>query len=159
MIHFPNMDIIHDIELVKFGILDELYIPFLADFFSSSQSVPFPSYKHLYEQFRKIEDLFNAPNFQWWDKFFLQKYLQYKISPRGFRHIKTCSFLSPSLILEWANISEFCTKKWIEIIIQQSDITFSDLLSKIQTLLGSLIQKPLHLPINYVQQIQTQYQT
>lgn len=67
------MDIIHDIELVKFGILDELYTLFPTDFFLSSHSVPCLVYKHLCAQFWKIEDLFKAVNFQWWDKFFLQK--------------------------------------------------------------------------------------
>lgn len=60
-------------------------------------------------------------NAQLWDLAFLQKYLELAITPRGLRVKKQCSFLDEDLTKEWHMISEFCTTKWIKILVQQRE--------------------------------------
>lgn len=36
-------------------------------------------------KFKKLERLIHSTNSQWWDKYFLTKYLENRISPRGLR--------------------------------------------------------------------------
>lgn len=58
---------------------------------------------------------------QWWDLSFLRKYLELGITPRGLRIQKQCDFLDQDLAKEWNLLSEFCTVKWIKLIIQQRE--------------------------------------
>lgn len=94
------MEIILDIESAKYEVLDEMYTLFPASLFNPTTSIPRSTYKLICARFRKIEDLIVSANQQWWDKFFLQQYSKYKISPRGLRITKTCSFLSAALTSE-----------------------------------------------------------
>lgn len=130
------------------------YMPcFLIIFLKSTTSISRSIYKITCAKFRRIEDTIIAENQQWWDKFFVQQYSKYKISPRGLRNTKTCSFLCADLTHEWANISEFCTQKWIEIVAKQRDIQYQSLLSKITDLISSLqIQTP-SLPISWLKKL------
>lgn len=152
------MEIIHNIEAAKYTILDHVYTLFPDGYFHPSTSIPRTSYRLTCAKFREIEDNINAANQQWWDKFFLDLYLTYKITPRGLRNLKVCSFFSADLSKEWSAISEFCMQKWIELIIKQHDTLYNSLLSKITDLIKALksIRSPFPPPL-VVQEDQMEY--
>lgn len=147
------MEIILEIESAKYVTLDDLYTLFPADYFNSSTSVPRSTYKFICAKFRNIEDNINAANQQWWDKFFLDQYSKYKISPRGLRNTKTCSFLNTSLSQEWDSISEFCTQKWIIIVSKQREYQYAHFRSKIVDLIYSLKTAITSLPISWLRKL------
>ena len=69
-------------------------------------------------KFKQLERLIETANQQWWDQHFLSQYIDTKVSPRGLRIMKECpSFLDKDLSKEWANIAEFCTAKWMGLLI------------------------------------------
>lgn len=154
------MEIIQKIESVKYTILDDLYAHFPDGYFLPSANIPRLEYRHICAKFRKIEDTINNINQQWWDKFFLELYLNYKISPRGLRNQKTCSFLGADLAAEWSTISEFCTQKWMEIIIKQRDTLFNSLSSKLTNLIDELRSYITPLPTSWYKKLKlnTKYQ-
>lgn len=145
------MDLLAAIEEHKHVILEEFYALFPAHFFKkdchiTGSKIPMPK---LCTHFRKLEDLISTANQQWWDKFFLQSYIQHKISPRGLRVLKQCAFLDPDLHTEWAHVSEFCTAKWMGIIIQQRDRKYMILKDKIITLCKTICDTIPHLPFTW----------
>lgn len=129
------MELIQVIEKAKFNILDEFYLCFPSNFFSYTSPYPGPHGKSLCTKFLKLEDLISSVNQQWWNGFFLEQYLLHKITPRGLRVLKQCSFLDPDLIKEWVYVSKFCTEKWIKIIITQRKKKFETLTVRIRELL------------------------
>lgn len=75
----------------------------------------------MHKAFLKIQDAKQYENAQWWNLAFLQKYLELGITPRGLRIKKQCSFLDEDLTKEWWMIAEFCTTKWIKILVEQRE--------------------------------------
>lgn len=51
--------------------------------------------------------------------YFYKKYLELGITPRGLYIKKQRSFLDKDLTKEWYMVSEFCTTKWIKILVQR----------------------------------------
>ena len=99
------MELIDEIEFHKYDILDSLYTSLPPDIFCNTSKLTRPDRYILCGKFKKLERLINSTNTQWWDEFFLKKYLEYKISPRGLRILKTCSFLDTSHNTEWEGIA------------------------------------------------------
>lgn len=65
--------------------------------------------------------------------------------PRGLRNLKQCGFLDRDLLKEWSHISEFCTTKWMDIIIQQRERKFLALKEKNQFLCMDICKIVPHL--------------
>lgn len=82
--------------------------------------------------------------------FFLEQYLLHKITPRGLRVLKQCSFLDSNLSTEWSHISEFCTAKWIGLLVQQRDRKFQTLKEKITELCNDIQDSTSHLPLTWL---------
>lgn len=111
------------------------YIPhYLPVFFCHTSKLTRPDRYILCGKFKKLEGLLHTANTQWWDEFFLKKYLEEKISPRGLRILKTCSFLDSTHNKEWENIAEFCTAKWLSILISQRHLKYDEMVHQIQIL-------------------------
>lgn len=83
---------------------------------------------------------------QWWDKFFLTKYIDTKISPRGLRVMKECSFLDNDHKREWADISVLCTSKWMSILISHRTSRFNKLKQDVLTLIQDIQPQYDHSP-------------
>lgn len=86
-------------------------------------------------------------------RFFLDLYLTSKITPRGLRNLKPCTFLGSELTKEWSAIAEFCTQKWMEILIKQRDTRYNILLSRIPDLIEALKSEITSLPTSWLRRI------
>lgn len=72
------------------------------------------------------------------------------ISPRGLRILKTCSFLASELSNEWSQISEFCTQKWMRVIIQEREPKYLGLVEQIKSNISHLSTLMSTLPISWL---------
>lgn len=71
--------------------------------------------------FLPAQDAKQYEHTRWWDLAFLKKYLELGITQRGLRIKKQCCFLDKDLLKEWRLLAEFCTIKWIKILVQQKE--------------------------------------
>lgn len=69
----------------------------------------------------QVQDAKRYKHTQWWVLAFLLKYTELGITPRGLRIKKQCSLLDKDLLKEWRLLAEFCTIKWIKILVQQRE--------------------------------------
>lgn len=104
---------------------------------------------HYVVSFKKLERLISSTNLQWWDKFFLEKYLLARISSRGLRVLKTCSFLDLEHCKEWENISELCTSKWIKVLITHRHSKYEQLTHQVQMLCQEIENISSHVPLSW----------
>lgn len=134
-------------------MLDEFYTVFLPYYFcpkTHSRAWSDTKFKDAYTRMRLLEDLTYSANHLWWNCFFLKQYFQFKISPRGLRVLKGCSFLDTDLRTEWEEVAVFCTQKWIKILISHRDQHYCILRQKIESHITSLhLAHPL-LPIDWL---------
>lgn len=147
------MDLLQEIDSLKHSRVKELLAIFPNNFFK-----PLPLFNHiqygdLCHLFQRLEKLITSANQQWWDEFFLHKYLSAHITPRGLWILKTCSFLAPTQQKEWCSISEFCTNKWMQIIVTQRRIKYEQLVHQIQILFSQISKLTSHLPTNWLSTI------
>lgn len=145
-----NMDLLKDIEEAKYENLERLFTLLPTTLFSPQYKVPNDKIKGCTNTFRKIEQLISSANHQWWDKFFLEHYISLAISPRGLRILKICPFLSTELATEWSQVSEFCTKKWMQLIIQQRDAKYSHIIQQLHHHINSLTHYTPHIPTRWL---------
>lgn len=65
--------------------------------------------------------------------------------------LKTCPFLSLELKKEWSQISKFCTRKWMQTIIQKREQKYLTIIQQLKLKIASLAIHTLHLPIVWLQ--------
>lgn len=140
------MELINQIEFHKYDVLGTLYTSLPPDLFCNSSKLTHSDRYTLCGKFKKLERLIHSTNTQWWDEFFLKKYLKEKISPRGLRVLKTCSFLDTSHNTQWEGIAEFCTAKWLEVLVSQRNIKYNELVHNIQMLSLEIIAHQQKIP-------------
>lgn len=140
------MDFLTDLDTLRHNVLNSLYALLPSSLFSTSASLTKKDRYTLCGQFKKLERLIHSTNLQWWDKYFLEKYLENRISPRGLRITKTCSFLEPDQLKEWQGISEFGTAKWINILIEHRTAKFEKLTSRVMSLVTEIQKLDKILP-------------
>lgn len=97
-------------------------------------------------KFKKLERLIHSTNSQWWDKYFLNQYLKNRISPRGLRILKNCSFLEPEDAKEWGSLAEFCTTKWMTILVKHREKKFENLKKIVETLSTDIVNAGQNIP-------------
>lgn len=143
------MDIIEQLEIYKYVLLDELYTIFPSHTFSPSihsRTWPLSKYRDASTKMKRLEDLVTSANTQWWDGFFLKQYFKSRISPRGLRILKGCAFLDEDLRTEWEGVAEFCTQKWIQVLITHRDRRYLALRQKAEKLVIDLLSLHPQLP-------------
>lgn len=103
-------------------------------------------------KFKKLERLIQTTNQQWWDQFFLSQYIDTKVSPRGLRVMKECPiFLDNESSKEWANIAEFCTAKWMIILITHRNNRFEKFKSQLQIIIDEITSYQLSIPFSWLE--------
>lgn len=133
------MDFIMEIESLKYSILEELYSFLPPSIFSPDSSLDKNVRYKLCGKFKKLERLIHSTNSQWWDKYFLNQYLKSRISPRDLCILKNCSFLEIDDAKEWGSLAEFCTTKWMTILVKHRDKKFEQLQKTVQALSTEII--------------------
>lgn len=140
------MELLKEIETLKYSILDTLYPVLPSTLFTPTNKFIHPKYNDLCILFKRFERACTSANTQWWDRYFLEKYHSTHISPRGLRILKDCSFLDQPHEKEWLSIAEFCTQKWISIIIEQRTIKYDAAVHLVQILSDDILKLTNTLP-------------
>lgn len=95
-------------------------------------------------KFKQLERLICTT--KWWDKFFLQQYIDLKVSPRGLRVMKDCPlFLDEEGKKEWASIAEFCTTKWMGTLISHRMDRFNKTSQQVNTIVEEISRFSVHI--------------
>lgn len=141
------IELINEIEFHKFEVLDNLYTILPSELFCTTSTLTRSDRYTLCGKFKKLEKLIHSANTQWWDELFLKKYITEKISPRGLRVLKTCSFLDTAHNSQWEGIAEFCTAKWLEVITSQRHIKYNELVHLVQILSSEIIGHQCKIPL------------
>lgn len=145
------MDLLSTIESHK-HVLDNLYSVLPTAIFSIDAKLIGKIRHTLCGKFKQLESIIQTTNQQWWDKFFLQQYLDTKISPRGLRVLKDCPpFLDTDDKKEWAGIDEFCTAKWMGILISHRTTRFSKLTYQDQLIAEEICGHNLPIPLSWLE--------
>lgn len=144
------MDFINDIEQQKYAVLDDLYTLFSPSTLLQGYVLPTRKRHVLCGKFKQLERVIETTNQQWWDKFFLSKYIDTEISPRGLRVMKECTFLDNDNKREWADISAFCTSKWMTILISYRMSRFNKLKQDVHSLIQDIISHNTTIPLSWL---------
>lgn len=144
------MDLLRDIEAHRYDVLEELYTILSSHIFSDDIKLTGSTRYSLCGKFKHLETIVKHTNEQWWDRFFLEKYISTKISPRGLRVTKDCPFLNVTNKKEWETISEFCTSKWMEILIEHRQHLFEKLRSEATTLAKGITDQKITVPVSWL---------
>lgn len=144
------MDLLNDVEIHRYNVLEEFYTILPPTMFSIYIKLTGTTRYTLCGKFKHLERIFKHVNQQWCDKFFLEKYISTKVSPQGLRIIKDCSFLNAASKKEWENISEFCTSKWMEILIEYRLPLFDKLKSEAHTIAKGITDHKVTVPLSWL---------
>lgn len=145
------MDLINEIELFKYDTLDNLYTILPPTLFANTIDLPRSVRHTLCGLFKKLERLIHNANTHWWDNFFLKKYVSSNISPRGLRVLTSCSFLDPTHLKDWQGIAEFCTAKFLGVLIKQRLIKYDETVHHIQILIQEVISHDQKVPGSWLE--------
>lgn len=74
------------------------------------------------------------------------KILKNKISPRGLRILKNCSFLESEDAKEWDSLAEFCTTKWMTILVKHREKKYDNLKKTVEMLSTEIINAGQKIP-------------
>lgn len=146
------MDIITTIKTNRYTILEQIYSMLTPINFTNNAKLSGKSRYILCNKFKQLERLIQTTNQQWWDQLFLSQYLDAKVSPRGLRVMKDCpTFLDSESSKEWANIAEFCTAKWMQILITHRNNRFEKYKTQLQVIIDDISSHQLSIPSSWLE--------
>lgn len=146
------MNIISNIETNKHVILEQIYTMLTPINFSDDAKLSGKSRYTLCGKFKQLERLILTTNQQWWDQFFLSQYIDTKVSPRGLRVMKECpTFLDSESSKEWASIAEFCTAKWMQILITHRNNRYEKFKDQILIIINDITSHQLPIPSSWLE--------
>lgn len=147
------MDIISKITAKKYATTNAIFATMSsAVHFSDTIKLQGRTRQSLCGKFKQLERLICTTNFHWWDKFFLQLYIDLKVSPRGLRVMKDCPlYLNEELNKEWTSIAEFCTTKWMGTLISHRTDKFNSANQQINSLIEEISRSSTEIPSSWLE--------